>query len=248
MSDGRTDAPASPDDAAFDEIIGDPVPDAATNADAATGGRRTVWRSIATRNRALWITAAVAVIALVGGLLLGRFVMPAASAAAEDAPAPGLVTVPVAFGALSNDVTIRGDVGFADPVEVKIDTSAISGPAVVTGQVPEVGAQLSPLSVALEVAGEELVALQTGLQHPLRLALEGRDAAHDVLVDAALRDSASGIRVVPAELVHPQAFEFRSVDEYIRHDFLLLAPQRCHPSRHSRLRRESRGRDTDSRA
>ncbi|MDN8549230.1 hypothetical protein PUW81_008935 [Microbacterium sp. NM3R9] len=177
MSDGRTDAPASPDDAAFDELIGDPVPDAATNADAATGGRRTVWRSIATRNRALWITAAVAVIALVGGLLLGRFVMPAASAAAEDAPAPGLVTVPVAFGALSNDVTIRGDVGFADPVEVKIDTSAISGPAVVTGQVPEVGAQLSPLSVALEVAGRPVITLPGDLPayRTLRFGVSGPD-------------------------------------------------------------------------
>jgi len=174
-----------PDDT-FDELIGDPAPDADAAADPATAdevvaveasGRSGVWRSVVTRNRALWITAAVAVVALVGGLLLGRFVMAPASAASDDAPAPGLVTVPVEFGALSNDVTIRSDVGFADPVEVKIDTSAISGPAVVTGQVPEVGAELGPLAVALEVAGRPVITLPGELPayRTLRFGVSGPD-------------------------------------------------------------------------
>ena len=140
-------------------------------------GRMAVWRSILARTRALWIPAAVAIVALVGGLLLGRFVMAPASAASEDAPAPGLVTVPVEFGPLSNDVTIRSDVGFADPVEVKIDTSAISGPAVVTGQVPAVGAELSPLSIALEVAGRPVITLPGELPsyRTLRFGVSGPD-------------------------------------------------------------------------
>ncbi len=67
------------------------------------------------------------------------------------------------------------------------------------------------------LAAEELVALEARLQHPLRLGLQGGDAADDVLVDPALRERTRGIGVVPAELVLPQAFELGSVDEYIGH-------------------------------
>lgn len=187
MTAGRSSGSDSPrPDDAFDELIGDPAPgaDIAPDQEATeevveveATGRSGVWRSVVTRNRALWITAAVAVVALVGGLLLGRFVMAPASAASDDAPAPGLVTVPVEFGALSNDVTIRSDVGFADPVEVKIDTSAISGPAVVTGQVPEIGAELGPLAVALEVAGRPVITLPGELPayRTLRFGVSGPD-------------------------------------------------------------------------
>lgn len=159
-------------DDSFDELIADPAAPAPTG-----GGRLAVWRSVVSRNRVLWISAAVAVVALVGGLLVGRFVMAPASAAADDAPAPGLVTVPVEFGPLSNDVTIRGEVGFADPVEVKIDTSAISGPAVVTGQVPALGAELTQLSVALEVAGRPVIVLPGELPayRTLRFGVAGPD-------------------------------------------------------------------------
>ncbi|MDF2916180.1 MAG: hypothetical protein K0S70_397 [Microbacterium sp.] len=185
MSGERVNDAASEADDSFDELIGDPAeaPDAADSTDAAEptpaarGGRLAVWRSVVSRNRVLWISAAVAVVALVGGLLVGRFVMAPASAAADDAPAPGLVTVPVEFGPLSNDVTIRGEVGFADPVEVKIDTSAISGPAVVTGQVPALGAELTQLSVALEVAGRPVITLPGELPayRTLRFGVSGPD-------------------------------------------------------------------------
>ncbi|WP_256728854.1 hypothetical protein [Microbacterium oleivorans] len=203
MTGGRSSGSDSPgSDDTFDELIGDPAPevDVAPEEEAAVDGsavepapgRLGVWRSVVSRNRALWITAAVAVVALVGGLLLGRFVMAPASAASDDAPAPGLVTVPVEFGALSNDVTIRSDVGFADPVEVMIDTSTISGPAVVTGQVPEIGAELGPLSVALEVAGRPVITLPGELPayRTLRFGVSGPDVAQfkeamrDVGIDA----------------------------------------------------------------
>ncbi len=121
------------------------------------------WAGLGTvfqRNRTLWIVAAAAVLSLVAGLLLGRFlVSPADAAGAAEPPAPGLVTVPVQYGKLSNDVTIRGEVAYADPVEVRIDTASIAGPAVVTGQVPEVGAELKALSIALEVAGRPVIVL-----------------------------------------------------------------------------------------
>ncbi|WP_369140837.1 hypothetical protein [Modestobacter versicolor] len=114
--------------------------------------------------------------ALVAGLLVGRFVV-APDRAGADAPAPGLVTVPVAFGALSNDVTIRGEVGYADSVEVTLDTSAISGPAVVTGQVPGIGSELGPLGIALEIAGRPVIVLPGELPayRTLRIGVSGPD-------------------------------------------------------------------------
>ncbi|MGY5883407.1 hypothetical protein [Modestobacter lacusdianchii] len=146
---------------------------------AAAGGRRrprVAWPAYLQRNRPLWTTAAVAVVALVAGLVVGRFVV-APDPAGARAPEPGLVTVPVAFGALSNDVTIRGEIGYADSVEVTLDTSAISGPAVVTGQVPEIGSELGPLGVALEVAGRPVVVLPGELPayRTLRIGVSGPD-------------------------------------------------------------------------
>jgi len=158
----------------------DPGPDdVAAEEPGATGGRRgrrLAWPAYVQRNRPLWTTAVVAVVALVAGLVLGRFVV-APDPAGAQAPAPGLVTVPVAFGALSNDVTIRGEVGYADALEVTLDTSAVSGPAVVTGQVPEVGSELGPLGVALEVAGRPVVVLPGELPayRTLRIGVSGPD-------------------------------------------------------------------------
>ncbi|WP_243841776.1 hypothetical protein [Salinibacterium sp. ZJ77] len=129
-------------------------------------------------NRTLWIVAAAAALSLVAGLLVGRFVVsPADAAAGAQAPAPGLITVPVEFGALSNDVTIRADVGYADAVDVTLDTSGISGPAVVTGQVPKVGDELGPLSVAMEVAGRPVIVLPGELPsyRSLRFGVSGPD-------------------------------------------------------------------------
>lgn len=122
--------------------------------------RERAWQRVFRSNRALWITAAVAVLALVGGLLLGRFVLsPADQASLAGPPDPGLITVPVEWGVLSNDVTIRGEVGYADAVEVAIDTAALGGPAVVTGGLPEPGALLEALSIALEVTGRPVIVL-----------------------------------------------------------------------------------------
>ena len=39
-------------------------------------------------------------------------------------------------------LTTRADVAYADAVDVKVDTTGLSGPAVVTGRVPEVGSTL----------------------------------------------------------------------------------------------------------
>lgn len=140
---------------------------------AADTSRVSGWRRVLRGNRTLWIVALCAVVSLVAGLLVGRFLI--APAAAAEAPKPGLVTVPVEFGPLSNDVTLRADVGYADAVDVKIDTS--TGKSIVTGAVPEVGATLTPLSVALEVSGRPVIVLPGELPayRTMRVGVSGPD-------------------------------------------------------------------------
>ena len=131
-------------------------------------------------NRPLWIVAAVAVASLATGLGVGRFVISPADAAANNAPpAPGYVTAPVESGPLSNDVTVRADFGYADPVDVKIDTAGLPGAAIVTGRVPDVGAQFDKLSIALEVAGRPVIVLPGELPayRALRFGVSGPDVS-----------------------------------------------------------------------
>lgn len=152
------------------------------------------WRRVFRGNRMLWIVAASAIVSLVLGLALGRFLI--APAEAAETPEPGLITVPVAYGPLSNDVTLRADVGYADAVDVTVDTS---GGAVVTGAVPEAGATLSALSIALEVAGRPVIVLPGDLPayRTLRVGMSGPDVLQlkQALVAVGLNpgDAASNI-------------------------------------------------------
>lgn len=154
------------------------------------------WTRVFRGNRTLWIVAAAAIVSLVAGLLVGRFVVsPADAAAGAGAPEPGLITVPVEFGELSNDVTIRADVGYADAVDVTLDTSGVSGPAVVTGQVPEVGDELGPLSVVMEVAGRPVIVLPGELPsyRSLRFGASGPDVLQ-------LKQALSSVGIDPGDL------------------------------------------------
>jgi len=138
------------------------------------------WGRLLRSNRIIWVMAAVAIVSLVGGLLIGGFVISPGQAALDtEAPDAGLITVPVELKELSNDVTIRADVGYADSVDVKVETSDLGGLAVVTGRVPEVGATLTPLSVALEVAGRPLIVLPGEL--PAYRTLRIGDSGPDVV-------------------------------------------------------------------
>lgn len=131
------------------------------------------WGRVVRGNRTLWIVASGALVSLIVGLLIGRFLI--GPAQAGETPEPGLVTVPVEFGPLSNDVTLRADVGYADAVEVTIDTT--SGGSVVTGAVPKEGATLKPLSIALEVEGRPVIVLPGALPayRTLRIGVSGPD-------------------------------------------------------------------------
>jgi multidrug efflux pump subunit AcrA (membrane-fusion protein) len=177
-SEPESTAASTAETTAFSELIdgAEPDPDAEEKATEADTSRVSGWGRVLRGNRALWIVALIAVVCLVVGLLVGRFLM-SPDASSADAPEPGLVTAPVDFGPLSNDVTLRADVGYADAVEVKLDTSAFSGAAVVTGQVPEVGATLTPLSIALEVVGRPVIVLPGELPsyRTLRFGVSGPD-------------------------------------------------------------------------
>ncbi|MGC5221970.1 hypothetical protein ACPW96_05135 [Micromonospora sp. DT81.3] len=179
---GQTDAndvPTGRDDPSdateFDTLLAEPPAD---TGEAGSTSRVSGWRRVFRGNRTLWIVASVAVLSLVAGLLIGRFVVsPADAAANAQAPEAGLITVPVELGELSNDVTIRGDVGYADAVEVTIDAADIGGAAVVTGQVPAAGAVFGPLAIALEVVGRPVIVLPGELPayRTLRVGVSGPD-------------------------------------------------------------------------
>lgn len=174
MTDDRPTNPSDPS-AEIDLFSGAPeAPDAEATASVMPASP---WRRALRGNRPLWITALVAVVTLVAGLLIGTFVVAPASGTTAAPPAPGLITVPVEYGELSNDVTVRADVGYADATQVTIDTASVEGPAVVTGQVPAVGAQLDPLSIALEIVGRPVIVLPGDLPayRTLRFGVSGPD-------------------------------------------------------------------------
>ncbi|GAA2784446.1 hypothetical protein GCM10020219_064960 [Nonomuraea dietziae] len=60
---------------------------------------------------------------------------------------------------------------------------------------------------------EQPEALQAKVEHPLRLVLERGDVADDLLGQATLGRGARGVRVGPAELVIPEAFQLRAVGD-----------------------------------
>lgn len=136
---------------------------------------RSSWR---TGNRTLLVLAGVAVVSLVAGLGLSRLIVnPAEAAARTAAPEAGPITVPVENRELSNDVTIRGDVVFDDAVDLRVETAELGERAVITGQVPEVGATLDAGSVALEIAGRPVLVLPGTLPtyRTLRIGVSGPD-------------------------------------------------------------------------
>jgi multidrug efflux pump subunit AcrA (membrane-fusion protein) len=128
--------------------------------------------------RTIWIMAVTAVVSLAAGLGLSHFIVSPSEAAANAAPPPaGPITVPVERRTLANDVVMRGDAIYEDPVQVTIETGDIGGPAVVTGQVPEVGANLDAGAVMLEVTGRPVILLtgELPVYRTLRAGVSGPD-------------------------------------------------------------------------
>lgn len=128
--------------------------------------------------RTIWIMAATAVVSLGAGLGLSRVIVSPSEAAANAAPPEaGAITVPVERRTLANDIVMRGDGLYEDPVQVTIETGDIGGPAVVTGQVPEAGATIDAGSVILEITGRPVILLPGDLPvyRTLRAGVSGPD-------------------------------------------------------------------------
>ena len=188
-------------------------------ADAGVSTRSQGWGRLLNGNRTIWVVSAIAVVALAAGLVLGRFVVsPADAANNATAPEPGLITVPVEKKVLGNDITIRGDATYADSVEVTIETGDLGGPAIVTGQVPDVGATLEAAAIALEVAGRPVIVLPGDLPvyRTLRLGVAGPDVlqlklgleavgieAGDETSNRFDADTATGVRTLYERIGYP---------------------------------------------
>lgn len=129
-------------------------------------------------NRTVWVMAIVAVLSLAAGVILSRFVISPAQAAAEaEPPAAGPITVPVESRVLSSDIVARGDALYDDAVSVTLETGDLGGPAVVTGAVPVVGAEVAAGGVILEVTGRPVIVLpgELPVYRTMRVGVSGPD-------------------------------------------------------------------------
>lgn len=135
-------------------------------------------RSVTGSTRTIWIIAVTAVVSLGAGIGLSRLIVSPAEAAANAAPPEaGPITVPVEQRALTNDIVMRGDALYEDPVGVTLETGDIGGPAVVTGQVPEVASNIEAGGVILEVTGRPVILLtgELPVYRTLRAGVSGPD-------------------------------------------------------------------------
>lgn len=133
-----------------------------------------------TGRRLVALITAVAVASLLLGIIVMQFIVSPATLAARTAPPePGPVTAPIENRVIENTVVLRGEVGYADSVAVTIDAAGGEAKAVVTGQVPAVGAVFNAGNVALEVAGRPVIVLPGDLPayRSLSIGMRGPDVS-----------------------------------------------------------------------
>jgi peptidoglycan hydrolase-like protein with peptidoglycan-binding domain len=134
------------------------------------------------RSRRRVVTAVAGVAA--GSILLGyaagaQVISPADRAARTAAPPASPITAPVELRRLESQVVVRGDTAFAGAIDVRVETSELETPAVVSGGVPEVGATVNEGDVLLQVAGRPVLVLGGELPafRTLRPGAAGPDVA-----------------------------------------------------------------------
>ncbi|QIM17361.1 hypothetical protein G7067_06535 [Leucobacter insecticola] len=124
------------------------------------------------------LVAGVAVVSLLLGVAVMQFIVsPAELAARTTPPKPGPVTAPAEERVIENTVVSRGEIGYADAVDVTIDTAGSGERPVVTGHVPEVGTVLNAGNIALEIAGRPAIVLPGDLPayRTLSVGMRGPD-------------------------------------------------------------------------
>jgi peptidoglycan hydrolase-like protein with peptidoglycan-binding domain len=141
--------------------------------------------------------ALVAVVALGAGFGIGQLIKSPAEIAAETAvPPDGLITAKIEARAITSTVVARAEVVFEDPVQVNPVIPEGMTAAVVTGQVPEIGAEVNAGDVILEVSGRPVFVLAG--EFPAYRSMGPGSSGRDVLqLRAAL--SALGFGVGDAE-------------------------------------------------
>jgi peptidoglycan hydrolase-like protein with peptidoglycan-binding domain len=132
------------------------------------------------RRRVVTVVAGIAT----GSILLGyaagaQVISPADRAARTAAPPASPITAPVELRRLESQVVVRGDTAFAGAIDVRVETSELETPAVVSGGVPEVGATVNEGDVLLQVAGRPVLVLGGELPayRTLRPGATGPDVA-----------------------------------------------------------------------
>lgn len=132
------------------------------------------------RSRTLLVVAGVATGALAAGVFAGmRITSPADAAADADPPAASDITVPVELRQLESEVITRGDVSYTGALSIEPQFPGLETQPVVTGQVPDVGDEVSAGDVVLEVVGRPIIALpgKVPMYRSLRPGLTGPDVA-----------------------------------------------------------------------
>jgi peptidoglycan hydrolase-like protein with peptidoglycan-binding domain len=132
------------------------------------------------RRRVLVGVSAVATLSLGVGVAAGsRITSPEDAAAKTAPPKASQITVPVELKALSSKVVSRGDTSFDGAVNIRVETSGLTTPAVVTGKVPTVGSTLKEGKALLEIAGRPVIGLAGVL--PMYRTLSPGSKGPDVL-------------------------------------------------------------------
>jgi multidrug efflux pump subunit AcrA (membrane-fusion protein) len=120
------------------------------------------------------VVVGVALLAGVGGMLVGTQVRsPADEAASRSAPVPSRITVPVERQVLESSLVLSGEVQFNEPVTVKL-AGAVGVPsdeAQVITQLPEIDTVVQEGDVALEASGRPVFFLQGALPMYRRMVI-----------------------------------------------------------------------------
>ncbi|GAA1567252.1 hypothetical protein GCM10009804_24810 [Kribbella hippodromi] len=124
--------------------------------------------------------SAVAAVSLGIGVAAGsRITSPEDAAAKTAAPSASQITVPVEKKALSSKVVGRGDASFDGAVNIRVETSGMTTPAIVTGKVPAVGSTITEGKALLEITGRPVIGLAGVL--PMYRTLSPGSKGPDVL-------------------------------------------------------------------
>ncbi len=119
---------------------------------------------MAARRRALIGVTVVALVSLaVGYAAAAQMSSPDEEAARAQPPAAGPVTAALERRALNGQVVTRGDTVFEGAVAVRIETSGLDTPPIVTAEPPPVGSSIEEGQVVMEIAGRPVIALDGAL-------------------------------------------------------------------------------------